>query len=797
MIYLKKIKNIITNIENSNIPFTYFILTFFFIVTLRNFLELFSSSTDITIGFFLHVYAFYVSIALAMILLFYYATKERIDKISKVVLTFFSIIIIPPIIDLLFSFGKGYLMTYLFPGTHENLLLRFFTFFGSFDGVGITPGIRIEIGLVLLGSFIYFYIKKKNIMRNLFFTLLIYILFFTFAIMPFIAQALLNLLNLDYSHSNSLMSNIYLLLIFIFSNIILFIYNKKYFIELLKDIRFSRVAHYVLMFFLGIIIAGIVTKTPFQLTQEILFSILLIIIAIIYSALFSIITNNITDYKIDKISNKKRPSVTKAIPLNDYKKLSWIFLILAFIYSIAAGFVALFLITLIIGNFYLYSMPPLRLKRIPFLSKLALSLNSLIMVVLGYYLITGTFELPILIVAFFLIFITAAFNFIDLKDYEGDKKAGIKTIPVLLGLKKSKTLIGIFFLILYISIYFFLNNIYLLIPLTTLGIMQFYFINRTKYNEKPISIIYLVSLIFLLIYLIAFPITTNIYFPDDENSHPKYENEWWYFNGHLQDQFGNNYGVMNVLFKSGLSYFILIDKENQKYYSFKHIGTFDENKIASGYMSWENLGNFSYLVRLNSPEINSSFSLISNKEPFLIGGEGLVEFGEEGFSYYYSLTDVDMEASIRTVNKTLSLTGKGWIDRQWGNWTFVKDHDNWEWWSIKLDDGTDIMAFKVMLGNELITPLLNIQTKDNKNIFTDKFNVEYLNSWTDNNGYVWSDEWIITSKGNNHEINLSTSLDFKEQFFEESMFEGSGTTKGTMNRKPVKGQIFFEKIYVN
>ncbi|HEC94350.1 MAG TPA: hypothetical protein ENI45_00100, partial [Thermoplasmatales archaeon] len=180
---------------------------------------------------------------------------------------------------------------------------------------------------------------------------------------------------------------------------------------------------------------------------------------------------------------------------------------LAVIYSTAINHVTLFLILLYMGNYFLYSAPPLRFKRIPFFSKLFLSLNSLMLVILGYYFVTGFTSLfPVEVILFFVVGYTAAVNFIDLKDYEGDREAGIKTIPTILGLRKGKLVIGSFFPILYtVAILYLKNN--LLIPVAAgAGILQFLLINRRNYDERLVFVVYLLSLLFFIIYLLTHPL---------------------------------------------------------------------------------------------------------------------------------------------------------------------------------------------------------------------------------------------------------------------------------------------------
>lgn len=501
---LTKIKEIITILESNKIPFHYFILTFFFAITLRYFLEIFSDEdAEILLTRYSHYYLFGICLAFALIILFYFATKEKIEKISRVILPSFLILISVPILDLILSLGKGYNVAYMQPGIHKNMLLRFFTFFGPFNGIGITPGMRIEITLVIIASFLYFLIKKQSIIRSLIFSLLTYSLIFISLAMPFVYTAFLKIFGLEATLTELSVRNFYLLLIFILGIWLFYLYNKRYFIEIIKDIRPFRLLHFELMFILGIVLAKFLFSYTIQLTQDTLLYWFLIIVAILFAWLFSVITNNMVDYDIDKITNKTRPSVSKKIPIEHYKKISWIFLIFAIVYSSAVNFITLFLILLFIGNYFLYSMPPFRLKRIPFFSKLFISLNSLVLVILGYSFVTEELNIPWIITAFFLIGFTAVINFIDIKDYRGDKEAGIKTIPTIFGLRKSKIIIGSFFLFLYPLTYFIIKKRYLIIPLIILGIIQFFLINRKNYSEKPVFIVYLASIIMLIILMMV------------------------------------------------------------------------------------------------------------------------------------------------------------------------------------------------------------------------------------------------------------------------------------------------------
>ena len=476
-----------------------FFLIFFSALILRNLLEPLSTHEPFSFkAFFLHYDISFIFLALALIILTHYATKEGIKKISKVILPSFFILILAPIFDLIISLGKGFQMTYLLPGyiAYNNLLLRFFTFFGPLEKVGITPGIRIEIGLALLGLFFYFFIKNKNFIKSIFFTFLSYSAIFFYLAMPFSLKGFLKIFQFDYIYSNILMAKFYLFLIFFLSIWLFYLYNRKYFMEVLKDIRPLRLLHFELMFVFGLVL-GRMFSANWILNKDNVFHFIFIPISIFFAWLFSVIVNNLEDYEIDKISNRKRPLIIKTIPINVYEKIGCISFLFAIVFSLAVNIFSLLLILLFIGLYFLYSIS---FKKITFFSKLVISFNSLLLAMLGYNLMVNNLTLfPSGIVFFFLIFFTAAVNFIDIKDYEGDKHAGIKTLPVVLGLRKSKLLIGLFFLIAYLAIPFFLEKIFLLIPSAILGIAQFFLINKKNYNEKPVFLVYLFSLIILIV----------------------------------------------------------------------------------------------------------------------------------------------------------------------------------------------------------------------------------------------------------------------------------------------------------
>ena len=504
---MRKFKKLIKHIENPEIPIVYYIMFFFFVVTIRNFWEMFIYGSPILLVFHWHYTIGYTTLALALIIILHYAVRSKIKKILRVVLSGFIFIFLAPIFDYIITrpdyYIEKYYIGYLEPGFAGNMWHRFFTFFGPYaDRAAATPGVRIEIFIILVAFFIYIFIKKKSWIRSLIFTLITYAVIFAFFALPYFVKGFLKIFDLFYEYSNALMVNFLLLLFLILASIVFYLYSKKYFITILKDIRILRLIHFELMFFVGALLAlmNVPDTMILELNQDSVFHWIFFVIAIACACIFSLITNNITDYNLDKINSPERPLTSSKISIKHYRIMAAIFFILASIYSLSVHFIFFMMIFMFMGFYFIYSMPPLRLKIIPILSKFLIAVNSLILIMMGFLYVSGDATIPPKIVIFTLLGFTAVINFIDIKDYKGDKAHGIKTLPTILGLKKSKILIAIFMLLTYLASFFVLKSLYLFIVFTFIGFLQVYFITSSNYKEKPVFITYIVSILVFIIY---------------------------------------------------------------------------------------------------------------------------------------------------------------------------------------------------------------------------------------------------------------------------------------------------------
>jgi len=499
-------ENTINKIENSKTPLYYFIFSFLFIIQLRNLLEEFSAGTGLGLMAHIHFILYYICILSAILLIIKLITKEKTLKTFRPFSLFFSFILLGPTIDIIFTGFRNRNISYVFPESIKEVIIRFFTFFGKYTDMGATPGMRIHLFIILSLIFIYTLVKtNKNIKKVFFSVFLSYCILFISSILPTIIKFLTSV-----SYNDQFLSLFFFVTSIILVTILFYLNNKPFFKIIIKDMRLTRMLFYILMIILGVAIGyKYYDILRYGLPDFLFLNILTLIICLVLGIFFSIVTNNIVDYNIDKISNKERPLFKENFSLKYYKLFGIICLVLSLFGAFIVSYLGFFFIFLFIGNYFIYSMPPIRFKRVPILSKLTISLNSLFLTLLGFSFFLESSDVihltsfPIEYIIFFLLFTLAA-NFIDIKDYEGDKKEGIKTLPVLLGLEKSKKLIAFLFILPFLFIGF-LNKDLMIICLL-LSIVNLLLITDKNYNEKYLFLIMLFS-------IIAYILTLFIYIP--------------------------------------------------------------------------------------------------------------------------------------------------------------------------------------------------------------------------------------------------------------------------------------------
>ncbi|HTK32971.1 MAG TPA: UbiA family prenyltransferase [Candidatus Paceibacterota bacterium] len=532
--FVGRIKTFFETIRISPLQWT---VSFGAIMIIRFFLEAFSSPSSSGIiasdlPTLTHYFLWFLTLALSLMLFMQIVLPEWKKALFAATLFGFMITWLAPIIDFIVSRGHGSKMTYLFQDW-SHLFDSYFTFFGA-PRYGITIGIHIEVILVLIFFATIYYFTKKNIKKTIGVTLILYSIFFIFVSAPSLiyifdtqpgspinsmidtvtkSSTIFDNLhgNLRYGTKISLietgfdyfMSRIYIVATTILLSILFFINKRTVFIAIIKNSRPERVIHYWLMAGLGMYLAWHISPWhTFNIND--IFVFISLFLAIYGAWMFSVCTNDITDTTIDTVSNSGRPLPSKSVEESDMRTASQIFLLISIGASYLAGYYAFFATIVFIALYYIYSMQPTRLKRVPFLSTFLISLACASMMVAGFFTFSQSKITSILPITAIIGIIVVSFfwaHIRDLKDIAGDQQEGILTVPVLFGKVWGPRIVAIFGGLAYIFAGIFIKNISVYVLSVIWAFATYYFCIRTPYKEKPLFILYFLWVILTIIIL--------------------------------------------------------------------------------------------------------------------------------------------------------------------------------------------------------------------------------------------------------------------------------------------------------
>ena len=495
---------------------------------------------------FLHAPLLFIAIFLSLMILMIYFTDFGFNKSVNFVVLFSAIIMTPPITDLIVTGGKGMGIAYVFFSSFREALFDFFTFFGKIVDPGINYGIRLEVGLILVGFAYLVYLKSRSIIKTIFGVFVCYFVIFVYLSFPAIFALIFGSSDsfanyqalgmrfpvwgvLHDLFSGSLLNSIHTLkelpqdkimlldqqldifgtrigwlLLVIQSGWLFYLGNKKVFAAWKENLRWERIVYYVLLGVFGILLGYKNLPNGYAVSAVDVLGLLIFLILIALSFWLAVGVNDIHDIKIDSISNADRPIVKESITIKQQELINLILFLLIITGLSLINYLVLILFLMFQSVYYVYSVPPMRLKRIFGISSLLVAINALLIMMAGFFFIAPVQKIssfPTDILLFMLVGFTIVVNIKDIKDYEGDKTDGIKTIPVFFGVEKAKKIIT-FSSIIFIFAFAFYNQSSALLVLSIFVSAFFYFLMTKKnYQEKYIFYLFFLYMIGVMIIL--------------------------------------------------------------------------------------------------------------------------------------------------------------------------------------------------------------------------------------------------------------------------------------------------------
>lgn len=168
-------------------------------------------------------------------------------------------------------------------------------------------------------------------------------------------------------------------------------------------------------------------------------------------------------------------------------------------------------------------------------------------------------------------------------------------------------------------------------------------------------------------------------------------------------------------------------------------------------------------------------------------------------SYYYSVPRLETKGTLTLDGKKYQIGGLTWMDHEFGSNQLAPDQAGWEWFSIQLDNGVDIMLYVLRNKDGSIEPSSSgmwIDPVGHASYFkVDPTMLTAGRTWkSPHSAAEYPVEW--TFKLPHGELRVKTALDDQEFHSNQgagmNYYEGAIRVEGTDGGKPVKGRGYLE-----
>jgi predicted secreted hydrolase len=223
-------------------------------------------------------------------------------------------------------------------------------------------------------------------------------------------------------------------------------------------------------------------------------------------------------------------------------------------------------------------------------------------------------------------------------------------------------------------------------------------------------------------------------FPRDHFEHPDFRTEWWYYTGNLRAQDGHFYGFELVFFRQAqktpqrraagdnpsswrvddlyLAHLALTDIGGKRFRYDTRLNragpgiagiSFDERRIWNGnwQAQWDS-GSGAQTLTAVAENIRFDLRLTPRKPPVINGENGVSQKAEgAGFaSYYVSFPRLAVEGTLNGA----AVSGLAWMDHEWFTNQLAASQTGWDWFSVQLDNDTELMLFQLRRTDGTIDP---------------------------------------------------------------------------------------------
>ncbi len=307
-------------------------------------------------------------------------------------------------------------------------------------------------------------------------------------------------------------------------------------------------------------------------------------------------------------------------------------------------------------------------------------------------------------------------------------------------------------------------------------------------------------------------------FPEDHLAHTTYRSEWWYFTGHLKEQGQTEfrYGFQFTIFRHALTpsseksanwaspqiYMghLAITDVTKNVHSTKELFSRAGPDLAGSstnppkiwLKTWSIISSddkdwLPLRIKAQAPDSNIKLDLLvdSEKPQILHGNNGYSPKGPDTASYYYSYTRLHLKGLLNHNEQSdIAVNGQGWFDHEWGSSYLTPEQTGWDWFSLQLDNGMELMLFEIRsdlakLNTRSVTLVSSRGEKLPLSI--NDVSLETLQRWQSPSGKSYPAQWHLKIPRYKLDLRIKPRIANQEMSLSIMYWEGAVEISGSEN----------------
>jgi len=317
-------------------------------------------------------------------------------------------------------------------------------------------------------------------------------------------------------------------------------------------------------------------------------------------------------------------------------------------------------------------------------------------------------------------------------------------------------------------------------------------------------------------------------FPETRGPHPDYQTEWWYYTGNLETAEGRRFGYQLTFFRRALAppaerlpresawgadqvymaHFALTDVaggQHQGFERFSRAAGGLAGAQTSPYRVWledwsvEETEGGSVRMRARQDGVGLDLVLSDEKGPILHGDRGYSQKGPDpgNASFYFSLTRLITSGTVRVGGEVFQVFGLSWMDQEFSTSGLAPGQVGWDWFSIQLDDGSELMVFQLRREDGSRDPFSSgtfvAADGSTRHLAQVDFEISVEETWRSRaTGATYPARWTLSVPTAGLRLEIEPHLADQELSLSYAYWEGAVQVQGERSGQAVAGNGYVE-----